>query len=282
MERSRRGTRLFLAADVPLVLSSRPGPRGRNVQKMHKVVFSLAMVALLGCGAPSPTPSTGPSPGIAEASRARLEKLEAEAPEMARVASRLRELAVRAQADGESEQAREFVLLSDLTIVAGNEVLGRVDEAEQRVVQTAENANASCSAEGSERSRRVASADSGRRGRRGHGQRRRSSPPPDEAEPDSGEASESQVRERLAVLAGRLSEVEPTHANRVTLESVRMALIEADRALAAGELARAVAQAQEAERLLAPLGSPRNSRPEEGAETPDAGTTNRRRREGSG
>ncbi|HJL18911.1 MAG TPA: hypothetical protein RMH99_24825 [Sandaracinaceae bacterium LLY-WYZ-13_1] len=192
---------------------------------------------------------------------------------MAELVVRLHRLAEEHAARGDRETATELASLAQVTLLSTSELLSRLDAARARAEARASNERPADDEEPDEAAEDEAAEgeapeETPRRVRRA---RRRAPPAHEEADeppadpPPPAEDADARLGERLARLAGRVSEIEATDENRVAIEGIQTRLIEADRARAEGMTRRAADLAAEAERLLASLtGGPTPPEPPSG------------------
>ena len=182
----------------------------------------------------------------------RLREVEDQAPELAELIECFWSEALRREEQGELRVAQEFFRMSKIALLSASELITRLELAEQirivveRPALPSEEPGSAPPPDAAESDRGSTVADAGRpRTRRSVRENQRAEPSP---------VDESvQIRERLADLANRLSRLQPDEDHRVAFESAQNALIEADRALAQGELERAEEFIREVERQLMTL-----------------------------
>lgn len=235
--------------------------------RWHALCWTFVFFLTTGCGA-----SAASSPDATLPRSSRSTRVFQQAPALASVVARLERLSRAAAQAGNTALAQELRDLAELTELSASELVARLDAAGQRL-RAAEARQRPHEETVHEEVRpqleneppaEVARTDTA------PDRVRRPSGPSAIARPvrEPSTTPEEVLRERLAQLAERLASVAPTTENRVSLESIQAALIEADRALVDPDgQARAVSNADEAERLLDALPNPRR---EEGAGTHDS------------
>lgn len=210
-------------------------------------------------------PVTRPLPEI---HRQRLNRVHADAPEVAELVVRIHRLASEYAARGEIATAEELAALARVTLLSTSELLARLEIARLQAGSASAPVIAADIADQAEPDSEPGGEVTEREARRETRRRRRAARRADvamgpEVTPEVAEAAENggsdpldggdAVSGRLAHLASRLSEIEPTEETRVVIEGVQTRLIGADRALAEGLFHRAAELATEAEHLLASL-----------------------------
>ncbi|MEC7521835.1 MAG: hypothetical protein VYE22_18270 [Myxococcota bacterium] len=206
----------------------------------------LVALALSACAAAPRSETARPAPRLLpEIQRQRLNRVHADAPEVAEAVVRLDRLARDHAARGDHETAQELAALAQLTLLSASELLVRLEAAEAEAARPAEEEEPPPEPEPDpepppRRRTRVASASP--------------TPPPEPAPTAPTEdAPESPLTARLAALAAAIASLEPEGEHRVVVEGVQTRLIEADRALAEGTPGHAAELVREAEALLAPI-----------------------------
>ncbi|HJL03227.1 MAG TPA: hypothetical protein RMH85_21990 [Polyangiaceae bacterium LLY-WYZ-15_(1-7)] len=218
--------------------------------------LALVVFATGSCASgPSAEPAhAGEALPLPELSARRLGELRAHAPELAERIVRLHRLAREYAARGEHGAAQELATLAEMTLVSAGQMSARLLEAEATAERAEAEVEAARAAE-APAAPPAAAEEPPARARRPARPRRRPTPPPEETpEPVEAVDPSAALSARLAALAGALSELEAESAQeRVAVDAVETALIEADRALAEGLVERAGRFADEAERQLAAL-----------------------------
>lgn len=241
------------------------GSGARRIAELMELEIRAGVLILLamavGCSAAQTTPLVPRRPTLPEVSQRRLNRVHADAPELADAILDVRRAAEDA-ADAENVPLAERLRrLSELTLMAAAEWLARLENAELRATEFASREHSH--PELGIRETEIEAAAETRPSAIRRPQTSTANVDPSgmslavDADPLSAEgrddARKDALSELLAELATKLSEIEPDDENRAQLEGIQTRLIDADRARASGDRDLANQLAQEAKQLLEAL-----------------------------